>query len=147
MKKVCSLRLDHLASADRRAERTSLFKAAPAPPQSGPVDEVDAMDRRMQRGETPTSASKQAKWQPLTSVAPHPDTEDNDPFSLGDSDDEKEAKNKDTREEDSARLKKAASSSVAGDSADKPVLQASERSESSSHKDKDAEALLAGKSI
>ncbi|RKF63281.1 putative cue domain-containing protein [Erysiphe neolycopersici] len=41
----------------------------------------------------PKIASKQSKWQPLSTVEPNPVSEtDNDPFSLGDSDDEKETK-------------------------------------------------------
>ena len=36
---------------------------------------------------------KASKWQPLSTVEPNP-IADNDPFSLGDSDDEKEAKDK-----------------------------------------------------
>lgn len=106
------------------------------------MDEVDAIDRKFQ---TPGSASKSAKWQPLTSVAPDPEDDENDPFSLGDSDDEKESKTKDIREADSARLKEAARKSISGSSEAPKGLQASERSESLSHKDKDAEDILAGK--
>ncbi|POS87932.1 hypothetical protein EPUL_000191 [Erysiphe pulchra] len=41
----------------------------------------------------PQSASKQSKWQPLSKIEQNPVSEaDNDPFSLGDSDDEKETK-------------------------------------------------------
>lgn len=117
-----------------------------APPQSGPVDEVDAVDRKLQRQPSPGAASKSAKWQPLTSIAPNPESDENDPFSLGDSDDEKEAKSKDTRESDTARLKEAARNSVTAESAEAPKeLQASERSGSTSVRDKDAEALLTGK--
>jgi len=43
-------------------------------------------------------------------VVPHPVTDDNDPFSLGDSDEE-EARTKDTKVEDTERLKKMASES------------------------------------
>lgn len=126
-----------------------LFKTNVSPPQSGPVDEVDAADRRNQRDASSGSASKAAKWQPLTSVAPNPESEENDPFSLGDSDDEKESKDskgKDVREADSARLKQAARSSISDDSGEAPKeLKASERSGSVSHIDKDAEAILTGK--
>jgi len=104
------------------------------------------LDRKLGRqpSPTPNSAGKSAKWQPLTSLAPAPDAEDNDPFSVGDSDDEKESKNKDLREEDSARLKEAARKSISsGSGNEKPTLQESERG-SISNKDKDAEALLAG---
>jgi hypothetical protein len=105
------------------------------------------MDRRNQRQPSPGAASKSAKWQPLTSIAPNPESEENDPFSLGDSDDEKETKTKDVRESDTARLKEAARTSVTAESADAPPksLQPSERSGSADVRDKVAEALLTGK--
>ncbi|KAL2025414.1 hypothetical protein VTO58DRAFT_103639 [Aureobasidium pullulans] len=134
------------SSRNRPLANPDLFKANVAPPQSGPVDEVDAIDRRNQRQPSPSGASKSAKWQPLTSIAPNPESEENDPFSLGDSDDEKETKTKDTRESDTARLKEAARKSVTVESADAPKeLQASERSGSTNVRDKEAEALLTGK--
>ncbi|TKX23844.1 ubiquitin-binding protein CUE5 [Elsinoe australis] len=116
-----------------------LFKSTPAPPQSGPVDEVDAAERR---ATSPNNGSNAKKWQPLTSVAAQPEPEENDPFSVGDSDDEKELKTKDTREADTQRLKDAARKSVSegGDSA--PKLQ---KSEQEGTKDKTAEELLTGK--
>ncbi|THZ52454.1 hypothetical protein D6C90_01109 [Aureobasidium pullulans] len=134
------------SSRNRPLANPDLFKANVAPPQSGPVDEVDAIDRRNQRQPSPSGASKSAKWQPLTSIAPNPESEENDPFSLGDSDDEKETKTKDTRESDTARLKEAARKSVTAESADAPKeLQPSERSGSTNVRDKEAEALLTGK--
>ncbi|THW65731.1 hypothetical protein D6D20_01823 [Aureobasidium pullulans] len=134
------------SSRNRPLANPDLFKANVAPPQSGPVDEVDAIDRRNQRQPSPSGASKSAKWQPLTSIAPNPESEENDPFSLGDSDDEKDTKTKDTRESDTARLKEAARKSVTAESADAPKeLQASERSGSTNVRDKEAEALLTGK--
>lgn len=63
----------------------------------------------------PTSAGKASKWQPLSSVDPSPIT-DNDPFSLGDSEDEREAKDKpkETKDTDDAeRLKQAAAEAMA----------------------------------
>jgi len=128
----------------RPTPNPNLFKTMPAPPQSGPVDEVDAADRRAagQESAAPNSANKSTKWQPLTSMAPNPDAEENDPFSLGDSDDEKESKTKDINEEASARLKNAARQSMSNGK--KPEgLQERERG-SISTKDKDAEALLTG---
>ncbi|GAB7350876.1 hypothetical protein MBLNU459_g1395t1 [Dothideomycetes sp. NU459] len=135
-------------SSGRPLANPDLYKTNVQPPQSGPVDEVDAADRRLQRQASPGSATKQAKWQPLTSVAPNPESEENDPFSLGDSDDEKESKTKDHRESDSARLKEAARNSVSGESGTGHAkeLQASERSGSQNTKNADAEALLTGKS-
>lgn len=134
------------SSSGRPLANADLFKPNISPPQSGPVDEVDAADRKIQRQPSPGSASKSAKWQPLTSVAPHPEADENDPFSLGDSDDEKEFKSKDIREADSARLKEAARNSISGESGEPAKgLQPSERSGSLGHKDKEAEALLTGK--
>jgi hypothetical protein len=118
-----------------------LFKPTPvAPPQSGPVDEVDALYRNpspnSQAGGAPGKTSGK-KWQPLTSVAPNPEPDDHDPFSLGDSDEE-DAKVKDIKAEDTERLKKAA------ESKDVPVggLKPAERSGSVSQRDAAAEALL-----
>ncbi|KAK1092581.1 ubiquitin-binding protein cue5 [Friedmanniomyces endolithicus] len=63
-----------------------LFKPQPKPLQSGPVDEVDAAERRALL--TNQDPDKTKKWQPLTSIAPHPD-EDNNPFSLRDDEEDK----------------------------------------------------------
>lgn len=142
----CTASYHRASSSGRPLANPDLFKTNVQPPQSGPVDEVDAADRRMQRQASPGgSATKQAKWQPLTSVAPNPESEENDPFSLGDSDDEKESKTKDQRESDSARLKEAARNSISAEAGSAPAkeLQASERSGS---KNAEAEALLTGKS-
>ena len=87
-----------------------LFKPTPTAPKSGPVDEADALHRQT----TPNTGGKSGKkWQPLTSVAPHPEPEDNDPFSLGDSDEEQDKKT-DLKPEDTERLKKTASEAGAG---------------------------------
>ena len=63
--------------------------------------------------------NKQSKWQPLSSVDPNP-IADNDPFTLGDSEDEREAKDKDKgaggaqdKGEDAERLRKAAAEAMA----------------------------------
>jgi hypothetical protein len=70
---------------------------------------------------------------------------DNDPFSLGDSEDEKESKDrvggKEVRTEDTERLKQAAAAS----SADPPARKL-EPAETSGTKDKLAEEALQGKS-
>ncbi|KAI2631696.1 hypothetical protein GGS21DRAFT_157171 [Xylaria nigripes] len=59
-------------------------------------------------------SGKQSKWQPLSAVEPHPIAE-NDPFSLGDSEDEKDVKsgNKEIKVEDSERLKQATADAIA----------------------------------
>lgn len=78
----------------------------------------------------PTSAAKASKWQPLSSVDPEPIT-DNDPFSLGDSEDEKEAKDKpkEAKDDESERLKKAAAEAMADSLVD------SKKSEETAKKD------------
>lgn len=105
---------------------------------SGPIDEVDALYRNptppQNRGPSP-SAKSGKKWQPLTSLAPAPVADDNDPFSLGDSDEE-ETKKTDLKPEDSERLKKSASVSESGKGA------ALEPTESTGTKNKEAEELL-----
>jgi len=122
-----------------------LFKATPTPPQSGPVDEVDAAERTISRQKSPNANGKAPKWQPLTSVAPQPEGDDNDPFSVGDDEEDKEAKGKDVREADSARLKEAARNSISGGESGEPAKALQEREiGSTSTKDKDAEALLTG---
>lgn len=70
----------------------------------------------------PKSNVKTSKWQPLSAVEPSP-IGDNDPFSLGDSEDERDNNNtsaKDTKEkpkeptdEENERLKKAAAEAMA----------------------------------
>lgn len=116
-------------AADRQAEapppkparpstNPNLFKPTPPPPQSGPVDEVDALYSKPSLSSTTgpnrqpsPSSGKSKKWQPLTSIAPNPDADDNDPFALGDSDDDREAAKKtDIRADATERLKNAASS-------------------------------------
>lgn len=128
-------------TSSRKAPNPDLFKSGTtAPPQSGPVDEVDAADR----SNSATDADKAKKWQPLTSVAPHPE-EDNDPFSLGDDDDGE--KGEDLRKEDSARLKEAARKSLqeggSGSAAGGAGLERTPtESEVSGTKDAEAEAIL-----
>lgn len=63
------------------------------------------------------SAGKTSKWQPLSSVEPSP-IADNDPFSLGDSDDDKDAKDKPDKggikmDDSEERLRKAAAEAMA----------------------------------
>ncbi|KAK3078040.1 hypothetical protein LTS18_008591, partial [Coniosporium uncinatum] len=136
---------------NRPLANPDLFKPTPVAPQSGPVDEVDALYRQptpVNRQPSPGVGKSGKKWQPLTSVAPNPENDD-DPFSLGDSDDEetKEAKKTDLKAEDTARLKKAASATVeddkeGDDGPPKLKPQESERSGSVSQTNKEAEELL-----
>jgi len=126
-------------TSSRKGANPNLFKSQPPlPPQSGPVDEVDAADRKL-AGKDAGDADKSKKWQPLTSVTPHPE-DDNDPFSVGDDEDEKD-KAEDTRKEDSERLKEAARNIISGPSGTKPL----EESKQVGVKDKEAEELLTGK--
>lgn len=61
----------------------------------------------------PSSGSKGSKWQPLSAVDPNP-IADNDPFSLGDSEDERDTtqKPKDIKTDDNERLKQAAAEAM-----------------------------------
>jgi len=104
-----------------------LFKPTPATPrsndgrkvafQSGPDEDIYSSSSPKISTSTPASA-KQSKWQPLSTVEPSPVGDgDNDPFSLGDSEDERESKErvvgKEIKQEDTDRLKKAASETEA----------------------------------
>jgi len=70
----------------------------------------------------PSINTKASKWQPLSTMEPSP-IGDNDPFSLGDSEDEKDTKDKlektiskdsaTGKEDDNERLKKAAAEAMA----------------------------------
>ncbi|KAF2268684.1 hypothetical protein CC78DRAFT_575665 [Lojkania enalia] len=124
--------------SNRPLANPDLFKPTPvSPPQSGPVDEVDALYRNPSPANQPGKTGGK-KWQPLTSVAPHPEPDEHDPFSLGDSDDD-EAKAKDIKPEDTERLKKTASENKVESTGD---LKPAERSGSIGQKDAAAEALL-----
>lgn len=132
------------SSRNRPSANPDLFKPTPvSPPQSGPVDEVDAL----YRNPSPNSQGGKAggkKWQPLTSIAPNPEADEHDPFSLGDSDDE-DQKTKDVSPEDSERLKKAAEAKAEETKvkeAPATELKPAERSGSVGQKDAAAEALL-----
>ncbi|OSS44181.1 hypothetical protein B5807_11229 [Epicoccum nigrum] len=132
------------SSRNRPSANPDLFKPTPvSPPQSGPVDEVDAL----YRNPSPNSQGGKSggkKWQPLTSIAPNPEADEHDPFSLGDSDDE-DQKTKDVSPEDSERLKKAAEAKAEEakvKEAPAAELKPAERSGSVGQKDAAAEALL-----
>jgi hypothetical protein len=128
-------------TTSRPLANPDLFKSTPT---GGPVDEVEALysnPNATNRQPSPSAGKGGKKWQPLTSVAPNPESEDNDPFSLGDSDEE-DAKKTDLKPEDTQRLKKSASVSE-GAGLDKAELKEAVQSGS---KDKEAEELLKGKS-
>ncbi len=83
------------------------------------MEDIDAYNAspKIPPKDTTTSApaAKASKWQPLSAVEPSPITE-NDPFSLGDSDDEREVKDKkDIKLEDNTedRLRQATADAMA----------------------------------
>ena len=127
-------------TSSRKTANPDLFKPQPKPPQSGPVDEVDAADRASSNKDA-SSADKSKKWQALTSVAPNPE-DDNDPFSLGDDDEDKD-KTDDVRKEDTERLKQAARNSVSAGSDDATGRKPSESDAGTAGvRNKEAEDLL-----
>lgn len=76
--------------------------------QEGPPTEIDT-------GRSASNSGKASKWQPLATVEPSPVAE-NDPFSLGDSDDEKESKSKDqTTTSEGSQSKKATVEEASGE--------------------------------
>ncbi|KAJ5466910.1 Ubiquitin system component Cue [Penicillium sp. IBT 31633x] len=104
--------------------------------QEGPPTEIDNIydaSTSAKRASASSGASKSSKWQPLSTVEPSPVAE-NDPFSLGDSDDEKDIKTKEqTAVPESDQLKKAtaeAMSSEVGSSKDQETKGASKPDES-----------------
>ncbi|KAI1494484.1 hypothetical protein F5X96DRAFT_617221 [Biscogniauxia mediterranea] len=84
------------------------------------VEDIDAYEASPRlppkNSSTTPPPGKQSKWQPLSTVEPSPIAE-NDPFSLGDSEDEKDTKDKvehkDIKAEDSERLKQATADAMA----------------------------------
>jgi len=84
---------------ENHPEDTDLYKSSP---------------KALSQDRQPSPAGKASKWQPLSTVEPSPITE-NDPFSLGDSDDDREAKTKDIKSEDAERLKKATAEAMSED--------------------------------
>lgn len=96
-----------------------------------------------------TTGSKQSKWQPLSTVEPSPIGEtDNDPFSLGDSEDENPSKDrvggKEIQMQDAERLKKAAAEAMS-DSIGEPARKLQE-TEASGTNDNIADEKLTGNS-
>jgi hypothetical protein len=80
--------------------------------QDGPPEEIK--DSYSGGNNKSNSGAKPSKWQPLSAVEPSP-IGDNDPFSLGDSDDEREAKNKDMKPDEAERVRKATEEAMSGD--------------------------------
>lgn len=86
-----------------------------------------------------------SKWQPLSTVNPDPVT-DHDPFSLGDSDDE-ESKKKDTRVDESIKLRPSAAEPVVTDHSlsGKGDIDHQEEKGTVGMRDKEVETLTGGK--
>jgi hypothetical protein len=80
------------------------------------IDVYESSPKLPPKDNVGTGSAKASKWQPLSAVEPSPIAE-NDPFSLGDSEDERDTKdktgNKDIKMEDTERLKKAAAEAMA----------------------------------
>ncbi|KAK4678578.1 ubiquitin-binding protein cue5 [Podospora pseudoanserina] len=84
---------------------------------SDKVEDIDAYNAspkvKAQDAAAAPGGSKPSKWQPLSAVEPNPIV-DNDPFSLGDSEDEREVKDKkEIKLEDSERLRQATADAMA----------------------------------
>ncbi|CAI4218196.1 unnamed protein product [Parascedosporium putredinis] len=93
---------DDFAGMKLAADGTSPPSKSPRPNDGRRVafreetEEIDAYNSSPKLGARDTATppgNKQSKWQPLSAVEPSPIT-DNDPFSLGDSEDEKDLKDK-----------------------------------------------------
>jgi hypothetical protein len=80
------------------------------------INMYDASPKVPPKDTSPAPGGRASKWQPLSSVDPNP-ISDNDPFSLGDSEDEKDVKDKDkpkdSKADDNERLKQAAAEAMA----------------------------------
>ncbi|TVY81110.1 CUE domain-containing protein [Lachnellula suecica] len=155
------IQLNDDGSAARRSTRPlanpDLFKPTPTTPKSsdgrkvqfsgGPPEDMDIYRTSPRLGAKETSPApvpKQSKWQPLSAVDPSPLGEaDHDPFSLGDSEDEKESKDrvggKEIKMDDAERLKKAAAEAMSENIAE--PARKPEPAETTGTKDKIAEDL------
>ncbi|RBR22547.1 uncharacterized protein FIESC28_04439 [Fusarium coffeatum] len=113
---------------NRPMANTGMYK--PPPPSTSPkpsngrrvgfkeeteeINMYDSSPRVPPKDAAPASGTRGSKWQPMSAVEPSPIVE-NDPFSLGDSEDEREThqKPKDDKIDDSERLKKATAEAMA----------------------------------
>lgn len=111
--------------ASRPLANPDLFKATPTTPKSGsrkvsfqdgPAENIDEFHRSSPDPSKQQTSATKKKWQPMAAVAPHP-VADNDPFSLGDSDDD-DSKKRETKLEDTERLKSATAEAMADDVGD-----------------------------
>ncbi|EAS31663.3 CUE domain-containing protein [Coccidioides immitis RS] len=107
----------------RPAANPDLFKSKSSSPdqrkvsfQEGPPEEIGAphSSRSDSQNRAAQPQGKPSKWQPLATVEPSPVT-DHDPFSLGDSDDEKEVKKQEVKSEENEKIKSATTEAARGD--------------------------------
>ncbi|KAF4194685.1 hypothetical protein CNMCM8927_007134 [Aspergillus lentulus] len=99
----------------------NLYKSASPSPdrrkvsfQEGPPSEIGNLYDTSDPAKRTSTGGKSSKWQPLATVEPSPVAE-NDPFSLGDSEDERDTKGKEQNNADEAdRIKKATAEAMAG---------------------------------
>ncbi|KAK0941324.1 ubiquitin-binding protein cue5 [Friedmanniomyces endolithicus] len=103
-------------TSSRKSANPELFKSQ----RPKPVDEVEAADRRQKSGLAGGGAGGGRKWQPLSSAAPVPVEDDNDPFAFGDDEEEKA---EEVRVGDAERLKEKAMSSAEGGEGKKTGLE------------------------
>jgi hypothetical protein len=83
--------------------------------QDGPPEEIDNLYEAPESTKrTSATGTKSSKWQPLSAVDPSPVGE-NDPFSLGDSEDEKDTKNKELSTDEAERVKNATAEAMAAE--------------------------------
>jgi hypothetical protein len=107
----------------RPTTNPNLFKtSSPSPDrrkvsfQDGPPEEIDSLyDTPEPIKRTSSAGNKFSKWQPLSTVDPSPIV-DNDPFSLGDSEDERDAKSKDANSDEADRIKKVSGDGITTES-------------------------------
>ncbi|RCI16124.1 hypothetical protein L249_3262 [Ophiocordyceps polyrhachis-furcata BCC 54312] len=100
-------------------------------PDAEEINMYDASPTTTAKDPMSAAAAKASKWQPLSNVEPKP-MADNDPFSLGDSEDEKETKDKpkeakdnkpmDAKADDGDRVKTAAAEAMADSLVDAPKI-------------------------
>jgi hypothetical protein len=84
-------------NANSASQKTSSPDKRKVSFQDGPPTQIDDIwDAPPAVKRYPSAGSKPSKWQPLSTVEPSPVAE-NDPFSLGDSDDDKDGKAKDQK--------------------------------------------------
>ncbi|KAH1763800.1 ubiquitin-binding protein cue5 [Aspergillus fumigatus] len=100
----------------------NLYKSASPSPdrrkvsfQEGPPSEIGNLYDTSDPAKRTSTGSKSSKWQPLATVEPSPVAE-NDPFSLGDSEDERDTKGREQNHADEAdRIKRATAEAMAGE--------------------------------